>query len=586
MTDDHNDSRPELVALRRRAEARNRRHPMGERDLATLTPAEIQALVHDLDVHRIELEMQNDDLQRAQMELEASRDRYSSLFELAPVGYLSLDSKGRILQANRTAADLLGVQQRLLETRRLQELVVPEDQDTLFMHLRQGFQGPARWRCELRMQSADRQPFVAQLEGAGQPDAQGRISQCLAVIVDITDRKAAETELREANRRKDELLAMLAHELRNPLAPIRNASELLGVLDVSEPRVKWAQGIIQRQVEHLSRLVDDLLDVSRIVRGKIELRCEPVELTFLVDQAAACIRTSLAAKGQGLQLQLPAQPVAVHGDPVRLAQVLVNLLDNAAKYSPEGASIELEAQAQGEQVAILVRDHGIGIPAELLPRVFDLFQQGERTPSRPQGGLGIGLTLVQRLVILHGGTVEVHSAGPDTGTTVTLHLPAAQLPAAPRQADGAPLATPSQPMSVLVVDDERDVAHSTALVLQSAGHQVQTCHSGEEALEQVLVFRPQVVLLDIALGGIDGYQTASALRQLPGGEALLLVAVTGYGDDKARLRSREVGFDHHLVKPVSFQDLCRVLSVAAVARPATQTGNRAPSSPDTDPAAA
>jgi PAS domain S-box-containing protein len=380
--------------------------------------------------------------------------------------------------------------------------------------------------------------------------------------LDITGLKQAEQALIEADHRKDEFLAMLAHELRNPLTPIRNAAHVLGRLGIQEPRVEWAQQTIERQVDHLTRLVDELLDVSRIVRGKVTLKMEPVELAGVVGQALETARPLIDSKGHQVAVKLPEQPVFLQGDSVRLAQVLLNLLDNAAKYTPDGGSIEVEASVAGPVVEIQVRDSGIGIPAELLPQVFDLFQQGERTLDRSQGGLGIGLTLVKQLVEMHGGVLEAFSAGAGQGSTFTVCLPVlAEAPALEGQEahDASPVTAAR--CRVLVVDDDPAVVDSMAVLLQLDGHEVRAAASGEAALALARSFRPRVVLLDIGLQGMDGYQVARHLRaQQAADEKVYLVAVTGYGHEEARARSEDAGFDRHLVKPVDPEALCELLA--------------------------
>jgi CheY-like chemotaxis protein/nitrogen-specific signal transduction histidine kinase len=397
-----------------------------------------------------------------------------------------------------------------------------------------------------------------------QVEIEGVMTGAVLVTHDISERKAFEEALQEADRCKDEFLAMLAHELRNPLAPILNAAQILSLAGRDESRIKWSQEIIERQVKHLTRLVDELLDVSRIARGKIELKREPLELSEILCQAEESVRPVMQSKGQQLVLRLPPQPVRLQGDLVRLVQVLLNVLDNAAKYSPEASRIELDAEVREQEVVIRVRDQGEGISAELLPHVFELFRQGERSLDRSQGGLGMGLTLVQRLVELHGGRVYVTSNGLGQGTTVTLHLPLNRF----RTGDAVQVPSDTGPidsLQILVVDDERDVADSTALILEASGHRVQIAYSGEDAIELVRRSMPQIVFLDIGLKGMDGYRTAAALRQLPGGKRLRLVAISGYGDDKARLRSQQAGFDHYLVKPITYDQLAELLAAVTSA---------------------
>ncbi|MBW8371951.1 MAG: PAS domain S-box protein [Thiobacillus sp.] len=391
-------------------------------------------------------------------------------------------------------------------------------------------------------------------------DEQGRLLGGFGTTQDITGLKQAEQALIEADQRKDEFLAMLAHELRNPLTPIRNAAHVLGRLETHEPRVQWAQQVIERQVGHLTRLVDDLLDVSRIVRGKVSLKMEPVELAAVVNQALDMARPLIDAMHHRVAVRLPEQPAYLEGDPVRLAQVLLNLLDNAAKYTPEGGRIEVEASVAGPVIEIKVRDNGIGIPADLLPQVFDLFQQGERTLDRSQGGLGIGLTLVKRLVELHGGLLEAYSAGEGLGSEFAIWLPALSGPSTARQ-EGGEASPATAHCRVMVVDDDAAVTDSMTVLLQIEGHEVRAAASGEAALELARRFRPQLVLLDIGLQDMDGYAVARQLRaQQATGEKLCLVAVTGYGHEAARARSEDAGFDRHLVKPVDPEILCELLA--------------------------
>lgn len=391
-------------------------------------------------------------------------------------------------------------------------------------------------------------------------DAGGRVIGIVGISHDITERKEAERLLRDADRRKDEFLAMLAHELRNPLVPIRNAAHVLGQLKLDEPRVAWARNIIEGQVDHLGRLVEDLLDVSRIARGKIQLKLEHIELIPFLECVVESARPSLESRGHHLVVRLPSQPVAVMGDRVRLCQVLLNLLDNAAKYTPEGGRVELDAGVAGNRIEIRVRDNGIGIPAELMPHVFDLFQQGEQGLDRAQGGLGIGLTLVRRLAEMHGGSVDAFSEGQGRGSTFTLRLPLSDAvagPSAPAVRDDTHAATGRR---VLVVDDDPDVADSTAVLLELEGNQVAVAPTGEDALKQLPLFHPDVVLLDIGLKGMDGFETARRLRAMPEGAELALVAVTGYGDEGTRAKALEAGCDFHMVKPVKFEDLARLLA--------------------------
>ena len=391
-------------------------------------------------------------------------------------------------------------------------------------------------------------------------DGQGQVLGGFGTTQDITSLKQAEQALVEADQRKDAFLAMLAHELRNPLTPIRNAAHVLGHLETREPRVRWAQQIIERQVDYLTRLVDDLLDVSRIVRDKVALKMTRVELATVVDQALVMARPLIDAMEHRVEISLPPHPVLLEGDSVRLAQVLLNLLDNAAKYTPKGGRIDIAASVIGPVIELKLRDNGVGIPPELLPQIFDLFQQGERTLDRSQGGLGIGLTLAKRLVEMHGGLLEAYSAGAGHGTEFTIWLPAHLGASASVQSETHKADAPAL-CRVVVVDDDPAVADSMAVLLEIKGHEVRTAATGEAALDLVQSFRPRVVLLDIGLQGMDGYEVAQKLRSR-GGEAenICLIAVTGYDDETARARSRAAGFDRHLVKPVSPDTIYQLLA--------------------------
>jgi len=410
-------------------------------------------------------------------------------------------------------------------------------------------------------------------------DEQGNLLGGFGTTQDISGLKQAEQALIEADQRKDDFLAMLAHELRNPLTPIRNAAHVLGRLPTQEPRVQWAQQTIERQVDHLSRLVDDLLDVSRIVRGKVALKLETVKLGDVVNQAVDMARPLIDARGHKLALRLPEQAVHLQGDPVRLAQVLLNLLDNAAKFTDEGGRIEVEARILGPVVEIQVRDNGMGIPADLLPQIFDLFQQGKRGLDRSQGGLGIGLTLVKRLVEMHGGLLEARSAGAGQGSTFTICLPLLSEVPATAGHGATDISPPTSPCRVLVVDDDPAVADSMSVLLQIEGHEVEVAANGETALQLARSFKPQVVLLDIGLQGMDGYEVArQLLAQVDAGSKPCLVAVTGYGHEEARSRSEQAGFDRHLVKPVNpevLHDLLEEIGRSQNAKPSMKPGDPA-----------
>ncbi len=361
--------------------------------------------------------------------------------------------------------------------------------------------------------------------------------------------------LKEGDRRKDEWIAMLAHELRNPLAPIRNALQIFSMPDAPEAARVQARQMTERQLRHMVRLVDDLLDVSRIMRGKIELRKEPVDLASIIARGVETAQPLIDARGQELRVTVAPEPIPLEADPDRLAQVVANLLHNAAKFSERGKPIWLNAERQDDEAVIRVRDEGTGIAPELLPHVFDLFVQGDRSIERSEGGLGIGLTVVRKLVELHGGTISARSAGPGRGSEFIIRLPGVR--AAPPAAPSPPRAAEavSVPRRILVVDDNIDGAESLALMLRVLGHNVVLAHDGAEALRVAEAYRPDVVILDIGLPGMNGYDVARHLRERPATAQALLVAVTGYGQDEDRRRSEQAGFDEHLTKPVSAESL-------------------------------
>jgi signal transduction histidine kinase/DNA-binding response OmpR family regulator len=361
----------------------------------------------------------------------------------------------------------------------------------------------------------------------------------------------------EADQRKTEFLSMLAHELRNPLAPIRNGIQVLRMLEPKEPILAQVSEMIDRQTKHMTRLVDDLLDISRITSGKIRLQRVPMEAARVVESALETARPLLDARRHAFTLSMPPQPVWVNGDPDRLAQVLANLLNNAAKYTREGGRVDLCMEQEDQEVVFRVRDNGIGIEPEMLSRVFDLFTQVDCSLDRSQGGLGIGLTLVRSLVEMHQGRVEALSRGPGQGSEFVVRLPALKetIAAPPEGRIGHAECLEKGPCRVLVVDDNVDAAESLAILLRLSGHEVRMARDGPEALAAAAGFSPHMVLLDIGLPGMDGYEVARRLRSGPATGEAVLVALTGYGEEEHRRKSREAGFDRHVIKPVDPQTL-------------------------------
>ena len=378
-------------------------------------------------------------------------------------------------------------------------------------------------------------------------------------------RRVAEA-LRESDRHKNEFLAMLAHELRNPLAPIRNGLYILKQSGASGRFGPGLRDMMERQVEHMTRLVDDLLDVSRILRGRIELRLETFDLKTAVARAVETAQPLIDSQRHELSVELPERPLWVRGDLVRLSQIFANLLNNAAKYTPGPGHIHLSARGEGGEAVVRVRDDGLGLAPEMVPQVFDLFTQAERSLDRSQGGLGLGLTLVKRLTEMHGGTVSAASEGLGRGCEFVVRLPASAGASAPGRGEGPDHAPRPPARRVLVVDDNMDAADSLAMLLRLEGHEVGTRYNGPAALEAARSLRPEVVFLDIGLPGMDGYEVARRLRGQSELGEIFLVAVTGVGQEEDRRRSREAGFDVHLTKPVDPREVARLLA----ARPAKQ----------------
>lgn len=382
------------------------------------------------------------------------------------------------------------------------------------------------------------------------------------VVVDVTAQKRAAEVLREADRRKDEFLATLAHELRNPLAPLQNALHILR-MGRGGTSLNTTLDLMDRQLAQVIRLVDDLLDVGRIAGGKLELRKEPIALSAVVDRAVECSRPLIDARGHALTVSLPREPVHMLADPARLAQVFSNLLNNSAKYTEKGGEIRLAAERRGSEVVVQVRDNGTGIPADVLPRVFDMFTQADRPLERGAGGLGIGLTLARRLVEMHAGAIRARSEGPGRGSEMTVTLPVLEdesaSPAPPRER-ASPGPAPGH--RILVVDDVADIVESLAMILEMMGHEVRTAGDGLAALRVGEELHPEIVLLDLGMPNLNGFDTCRRIRQRPWGKTAVVVAQTGWGSDEDRLRTRESGFDLHVVKPVEPEALMKRIEAA------------------------
>ncbi len=424
---------------------------------------------------------------------------------------------------------------------------------------------------KLRAECDDLSGRVRELEAGHLTDKAGRLA-ALNLMEDAVqareiaqkeneERRRAEAELREADRRKDEFLAVLAHELRNPLAPIRNSVHILRLAVREDPAVDKVGEMMERQVNHMVRLVDDLMEISRISRGKIELRREPVDVAAVIFAAVETSRPLIESAAHHLSLSMPREAVAVDGDPMRLTQVVSNLLNNAAKYTELGGEISVTVTREDSCVAISVRDTGMGIPADKLPLVFDLFMQVDRRTHRVQGGLGIGLTLVKSLVEMHNGTIEARSDGPGQGSEFIVRLPLSVVAGVVGQANaGGNGSAVLSHRRVLVVDDNRDAADSLAMLLELLGAEVRVVYCGEDALTLLESYRPAVVLLDIGMPGMDGYEVARQIRNGTQVPEVTLIALTGWGQEADRNRSQRAGFDHHLIKPADVHALETLLA--------------------------
>ena len=518
--------------------------------LATEEPRNYTAYVRDLSEQK-----------RAEAAVRESEERYRDLIENANDIIYTHDLSGVLTTWNRAGEQITGYRAEDIQGMNIANLVAPDHLERARRMIARKVAEGGRTAYELDIFTKDGRRLTVEISSrlARQP---GKAPHVQGMARDVTERKRAEEALKEADRRKDEFLATLAHELRNPLAPIRNALQILEMGEDNPALAKEMRAMMERQVQQMVRLVDDLFDVSRITRGTFELRQERLDLAAVAANAVETSRPLIDAARHVLTVALPSRPVFVEGDKTRLAQVLSNLLNNSAKYTPEGGQISLTVECRNDQAVVRIRDNGVGIPAEMLGRVFDMFTQVNRFAHASQTGLGIGLTLVRNLVEMHGGAVEAHSEGSGTGSEFVVRLPLAKREEITGRGAETAEAAPGAPASarrVLVVDDNIDAAESLGRLLRLMGNQVRTAHDGPSALETAASFIPDVVLLDIGLPGMDGHEVARRLRLLSGLQEAVLVAQTGWGQDEDRRRSREAGFNHHLVKPVSVAALQAVL---------------------------
>lgn len=530
------------------------------------------------------------DRKRSEDALRRSEERLRRALRASRMVAWEIDLRADIVVRSGNAIDLIGLPP-FGSTAEFLELVHPDDRPDVAKALDRAMQGESDYSIDCRLVLPDGQQLWMSDKGELLRDEHGEPTHIAGVLVDITQLKRAETELREADHRKDRFLATLAHELRNPLAPISNVIQAWPFVKDRPDEMERVRETLDRQVSQLTRLIDDLLDISRITRGKITLRRERVSLKSILDAASESVRPLIDQRGHDLRLSIPESSPSVNGDKGRLVQAFTNLLNNAAKYTDEGGRIDVAVRTEPatgdspDRAVVSVRDNGPGIPRAMLPRIFEMFSQIDQTLERSHGGLGIGLTLVRTLIKLHGGTIEVQSDGPGTGCTFVVALPIAEpivetdtretpaVSAAVMPANGLPR------LKMLVVDDMRPSARTLAMMLKVIGQQTRVAHDGIAALEIIEDFRPDVVLLDIAMPGMDGYEVCRRLRQR-GGHQPMLVALTGYGQEEDRRRAFNAGFDKHLVKPTSLDDLRALLQEAGTQK----TGTRVAGTADQNPA--
>jgi len=664
--------------LRKRAE-----ELLAASQLSSMPPSmtELSILLHELDTHRIELELQNDELLKSQKQLHDITQEYIDLYNFSPVGYLTLNSEGVILKANLTLAGMFGVEKQTLINKPFSDFVLDLDQDILYLFRQKLLRNKGIQSCELRLRKQNGQPLWVKLDGlftsgqeghdfslaftdihhlketeellsqseanlraifdnvldaiikvneqgiiesvnaaaenifgfsmgelSGSPisrllpkldwnegqlihfnsdnekpmagirrelegvkksgssfpvdlgisEISGQSRYFIITVHDITERKQTEIALQQSDHRKNEFLAMLGHELRNPLAPIRNAVQVLKTQIAANPTLDWCSKIIDRQVSHMALLLDDLLDVARIMQDKIVLKMDRFDFSEIFDNAIETVHPLIESRKQELAVSRPDRPMWVEGDRVRLTQALFNLLNNAAKYTDEGGKIVLKMVQEAGDLVITVQDNGSGIAPEILPHIFEVFTQADSSLARSQGGLGLGLTLTRRLIEMHGGTVSASSAGDRQGSEFVIRLPLFNAPSL-MQAPQPEVAQSLTKLRILLIDDNADVSESLALLLQLEGHEVDTADCGLTGIEKAQAFRPQVVLLDIGLPDISGYEVARRLRELPETRQTLLVAISGYGQAKDLEQSKSAGFDRHLLKPVDPSHLSDLL---------------------------
>ena len=487
-----------------------------------------------------------------------------AVFEYAGVGIAVTGLDGRFADVNPRFCEILGYSAEELQARTFLDVTYPDEYEVTRAFMQDLSRGRIPgYKLEKRYVRADGSAVWCDVSVTALRRKDGTVTQFIGVIEDISERKAQAEALREMDRRKDEFLAILSHELRNPLAPIRQAAVIAALPNTSDEQRRWATEVIRRQVQTMALLLDDLLDVSRITRGTLQLRATQANLSEVIKAAIETAQPLIAAREHRFEVEVPPEPVVFQADPLRLAQVLSNLLTNAAKYTNSGGSIRLTAEADERQIVMRVEDDGIGIAPAALPRIFTMFSQAPEAQEHAEGGLGIGLALAKGLVELHGGTIEVHSAGPNRGSTFIVTLPHQPVGRAVVR-EAAPPAPGATRRRVLVADDNRDAADSLAMLLRMDGHDVQVVYDGAQAMQAIRESPPEVALIDIGMPEMNGYEVARAVRQMLPKERVTLIAVTGWGQKHDVTRALDAGFDSHFTKPIDPLSVSALLSATPV----------------------
>jgi PAS domain S-box-containing protein len=560
------NQRRELRSLNRNLEKANSELAHANTLLAAEKARELEQLNSNLEHANSELGRTNRSLQAEILERRRAEERMKFLAESIPSIVFTAAPDGTVTYANPHWAEYYGPVRENQPARLIDLVLHPEDAPAAREHVIARLASGEAVQFEARHRRHDGSYRWFITRAVPWRDAQDRVVSWFGIMTDIDDHKALEEQLRVTDRRKDEFLATLAHELRNPLAPLQNALHILNLDPAGGEAARNAIAIMQRQMRQMVRLVDDLLDVSRITRGRLELRRETCRFAAVVEDAIETVRPLVASLGHQLEVELPQEQLHLDADPHRLAQVFANLLNNACKYTDPGGRIVLRGWRDGDAVVVSITDSGIGIAPELAGQIFDVFVQADTALERSRGGLGIGLTLVRSLVEMHGGEVSVRSAGAGQGSEFVVRLP---LAAAGRVAGPAPsiadvAAPPAEPgaLRILVVDDNRDAADTLAMSLGMLGHDVRTVYDAPRVVDTAAAFQPEIVFMDIGMPRMNGFDVARAIREQEWGGDTTLVALTGWGKEDDRARSRDAGFDHHLVKPADLDDILRLCELA------------------------